>query len=92
MFDMHKTCPQCGLLFESATGEVVGGVAVNTIATCTLIVALAVALIFAPETPVIYPIAGLIGFGVLFPIAFYRSSRGMWASFLYITGSNSERD
>ena len=36
--------------------------------------------------------AGLIAFGTLFPVAFYRSSRGMWASFLYVTGSNTERD
>lgn len=91
-FNMRRTCPQCGLLFESATGEVVGGMAINTIATCTLIVSMAVAFMFVPDTPVIYPIAGLVVFGTLFPVAFYRSSRGMWASFLYITGSNVERD
>jgi uncharacterized protein (DUF983 family) len=91
-FDMRLTCPECGLRFESATGEVVGGMAVNTIATCTLIVAMAVAFMLVPETPVIYPIAGLIAFGTLFPVAFYRSARGMWASFLYVTGSNAERD
>ena len=27
---------------------------------------------------------------ILFPIAFYRSSRGIWAGFLYITGDNNE--
>ena len=31
-------------------------------------------------------------FAILFPIAFYRSSRGIWAGFLYITGDNQERD
>ena len=37
-------------------------------------------------------ITEIIIFTVLFPIAFYRSSRGLWASFLYLTGDNTERD
>ena len=53
---------------------------------------LTVALIFVPGVPIIYPIGGLVLFGVVFPIAFYRSSRGLWASFLFLTGNHLEKD
>ena len=37
-------------------------------------------------------IVTLVLVGVAFPIVFYRSSRGLWASLLFLTGSNTESD
>ena len=45
-----------------------------------------------PAVPLGPLLIGLALFAILFPIAFYRSSRGLWAGFLYITGDNQERD
>ena len=39
-----------------------------------------------PAVPLAPLLIGLALFAIVFPIAFYRSSRGMWASFLYMTG------
>ena len=36
--------------------------------------------------------AAMTLFLTLFPIAFYRTSRGLWASILYLTGGNIEAD
>lgn len=91
-FRMRRACLLCGLPFESATGENVGGMGVNTIATCTLVVSLAVAFLFIRGVPLMYPILGLVLVGFVFPILFYRSSRGIWVSFLYLTGNHTERD
>jgi len=45
-----------------------------------------------PSVPLGPLLIGLALFAILFPIAFYRSSRGIWAAFLYLTGDNQERD
>jgi uncharacterized protein (DUF983 family) len=91
-FTMRRACPVCGLLFEEASGEATGGMAINIVAT--LFIVIASALIFGPMTSIpLLPV--LLGLGlvtILFPIAFYRSSRGLWVAFLYLTGGNQEPD
>jgi uncharacterized protein (DUF983 family) len=90
-FKMYHACPVCGLEFERASGEITGGMGVNTVATCLLEVSLAIAFVFTPW-PIEWEIVVLVAAGIAFPIAFYRSSRGLWASFLYLTGNNTESD
>jgi len=51
-FKTYHACPVCALEFERASGEITGGMGINT----------------------------------------YRSSRGLWASLRYLTGSNTESD
>jgi uncharacterized membrane protein len=91
-FTMNRSCPACGLLFEKASGEVTGGMGINTVVT--LLVVIVCSLIFGlnPAVPLVPLLLGLAAFAIIFPIAFYRSSRGIWAGFLYITGDNQERD
>jgi uncharacterized protein (DUF983 family) len=91
-FTMNKVCPHCGLHFEKASGEITGGMAVNTVATLALITLGSLVFGLNPAVPIAPLLIGLALFAILFPIAFYRSSRGLWASFLYITGDNTERD
>ncbi len=89
---MNKVCPNCGLRFEKATGEITGGMGVNTVATLALITLGSLVFGLNPAVPLGPLLLGLALFAILFPIAFYRSSRGIWASLLYITGDNNERD
>ncbi len=89
---MYHACPVCGLEFERASGEITGGMGINTVATCILEVSGAIAFVVGPPVPIEVQIAALVALGTLFPIAFYRSSRGLWASFLYMTGNNTETD
>lgn len=91
-FAMNKACPNCGLLFEKASGEITGGMAVNTVATLAVITLGSLVFGMNPAVPLAPLLIGLALFAILFPIVFYRSSRGLWASFLYMTGDNAERD
>lgn len=90
-FKMYHACPVCGLEFERASGEITGGMGINTVLTCIIEVSLAIAFVFAP-LPILWEIIALVGIGIAFPVAFYRSARGLWASLLYLTGSNTESD
>ena len=91
-FTMHPNCPVCGLRFEKASGEITGGMAINTVVTLAVIVVCSLIFGLNPAVPLLPLLIGLGLFAILFPILFYRSSRGMWASFLYLTGDNTEGD
>ncbi len=91
-FDMNTTCPVCGLLFEKASGEMTGGMVINLVVT--EVTAVVVGAYFALFTDVpLLPLLLVLGFfTIVFPIVFYRYSRGIWAAFLYVTGDNEEGD
>lgn len=91
-FTMNTACPNCGLPFEKATGEITGGMGINTVATLAVITVLSLVFGLNPSVPLAPLLLGLALFAIVFPILFYRSSRGLWASFLYMTGDNTERD
>jgi len=91
-FKMYHACPVCALEFERASGEQTGGMGINVTLTCIVETAVAVALFNAPDLPTAFDVLALLAVGIVFPIAFYRSSRGLWAGFLYITGNNTESD
>jgi hypothetical protein len=88
---MNRTCPNCGLEFERASGEITGGMGINVVVTLLVIIAGSL-FALSPTTPLLPLLTGLFMFAVIFPIAFYRSSRGLWASLLYLTGDNREPD
>jgi hypothetical protein len=87
---MRHSCPMCGLPFERAEREVTGGMGINTVATLAVITVCALVFGLNPSVPLLPLLAGLVLFAILFPILFYRSSRGLWASLLYLTGDNIE--
>ncbi|HWQ13380.1 MAG TPA: DUF983 domain-containing protein [Roseiflexaceae bacterium] len=90
-FHMRRACPVCGMPFERASGEITGGMGVNIVATLALVIVAAAAIGFSsvPLLPAFLVMGALV---VLFPIAFYPSSRGLWVGVLYLTGDNAERD
>jgi uncharacterized protein (DUF983 family) len=91
-FTMRRECPICGLEFEKAAGEITGGMGINTVVTLLVITVGALVFGLNPGIPLPPLLGGLALFAILFPILFYRSSRGMWASVLYLTGDNAESD
>lgn len=91
-FQMHTVCPVCGLRFERSSGEITGGMGFNIAFTLLVVIAGALWGGLNPAVPLLPLLLGLGLFALLFPIAFYRSSRGMWAGVLYVTGDNDEPD
>lgn len=89
LFRMNVRCPACGMIFERDSGEVTGGVAINTLATATLAVVCA-GVTFFYDVPLVLELLGLSAFTVLFPLLFYRHARGLWTSIIYLTGSMFE--
>lgn len=89
---MLRACPVCGLPFEGRSGEVTGGMAINLVLTETVVVLAGGGLALFTAYPLLPILAGLTLFAILFPIAFYRPSRGLWAGVLYLTGDNVEQD
>ncbi|MEN9934618.1 MAG: hypothetical protein RLZZ387_1197 [Chloroflexota bacterium] len=90
-FKMRPACPECGLLFERASGEITGGMGFNIVATLFVII-VAAAFIGFSGVPLLpsFLVMGL--FAIIFPIVFYPSSRGLWVGILYLTGDNEELD
>ncbi len=87
LFTMNVRCPVCGVIFERDAGEVTGGIAINTMVTCTLVVLAAAYLALFTDIPAL-PLIGLLALlTVGFSLLFYRHARGLWASILYLTGS-----
>jgi len=91
-FTMNRVCPNCGLPFEQATGEITGGMGINIVVTLAIIIVCALVFGLNPAVSLAPLLIGLALFAILFPIAFYRSARGLWAGFLYMTGGNQEYD
>ena len=87
---MNPACPNCGLLFEKASGEITGGMGINIVVTLVIIIICALVFGLNPAVPLSPLLIVMALFAILFPIVFYRSSRGLWAGFLYITGDNTE--
>jgi uncharacterized protein (DUF983 family) len=88
-FRMNVRCPACGVIFERDSGEITGGIAINSLVTSTLAVVLAAYLAFS-GMPVLLELGGLTLFVIAFALLFYRHARGLWTSILYLTGDMFE--
>lgn len=91
-FTMWPVCPVCGLRFERSSGEITGGMGINAFVSETVVFIVGAALGWFTALPLLPLLGGMVLFAIVFPIAFYRPSRGLWASILYLTGDNDEPD
>ena len=77
-FTLHKTCPGCGLKFERGEGFFLGSMSINygvTIVVCLMsILVLGLTGFIASD----WAIGMAVASSLLFPVAFYRSSRSWW--------------
>ncbi|HET9224809.1 MAG TPA: DUF983 domain-containing protein [Roseiflexaceae bacterium] len=92
LFRMRRECPICGLQFERAVGEVTGGMAINFVVTGLVITIGSLYFGLFSRAPLSTILLSFGAFAIIFPIVFYPISRGLWASFLYLTAANDERD
>jgi uncharacterized protein (DUF983 family) len=91
-FGMRRQCPVCGLPFERAACEVTGAMMVNFVVTGVVVMIGSLYFGLFSSAPLGQVLIGLGLFAVVFPIVFYRCSRGLWVSILYLTAANAERD
>lgn len=80
------------MAFERSSGEITGGMGINTIVTLLIVVCGGVFVGVSPSLPLVPSVSILLLVAIIFPIAFYPISRGLWASILYLTGDNEEPD
>jgi len=85
-FTMHETCPVCGVRFEKRSGESVGGVMINLVVVELLFVVGFFGVDALTDIPPMNQLPFWLPFAILFPIVFYRSSRGLWVSTTYLNG------
>jgi uncharacterized protein (DUF983 family) len=88
LFKMNVRCPACAVIFERDSGEITGGMAINTLLTSTIACLFAGIAFFAKITALAFALG--LCFTILFPIIFYRHARGLWTGILYLTGSMFE--
>lgn len=89
-FQMNVRCPVCGVIFERDGGEVTGGMAINSLVTCTIVfIGSGLAAIFT-DVPLLPLFLGIGVFSLTFSVWFYRYARGLWVGIIYLTGSMFE--
>ncbi len=87
MFKMNKTCPHCSVRFERFQGEELGGMTISIVVTTTIfMVGYFLAEVYTEWHTGIH-LGIWVPFALLFPVLFYRYSRALWVTFLYLTGS-----
>ncbi len=87
LFKMHQRCPHCGVIFERDPGEVTGGMAITLVLVSTIAVVTGSLLAVLTTISPFLLIGALSLFTIVAGLLFYRHARGLWVSFLYLSGS-----
>jgi uncharacterized protein (DUF983 family) len=90
LFDMHDRCPNCGVVFERDAGEVTGAIAIALTVLLTFIGVAGGVLALLTEIHAAVLIFGLAIMTTIIGVMFYRHARGLWVSFLYLSGAMFE--
>lgn len=87
LFNMDKTCPNCGARYERLDGESIGGTLVNLVVAEVLSMGgyIITQLLFAP--PLAFQLTFWVSFNIVFVLLFYRHARGIWVGVAYLSGS-----
>ena len=91
-FTVREACVVCGLPFESASGEVTGGMGISISLTLLIVIVAAGIGGFNESIPLPLFFAVMGAITILFPIVFYKPSRALWIGFLYAMGDHTEGD
>ena len=84
LFRMRPECPTCGLEFEREPGYFLGAIYINYAATVICMLAGFFALDYFVNLSLTYQIIVWSGFGVVFPMLFYRYSKSLWLCLDYL--------
>lgn len=88
-FTLNVRCPNCGVIYERAAGELSGGMAINTVVTLSIAISGAFLALFT-SIDIGALIGILVALVIVFPIWFYPYARALWIGLLYLTGSIRE--
>ncbi len=79
---MNDRCPQCGLYFEREEGYWTGAVAINTVFTELVFIAVTATFVIWtwPDVPMVPILAGAIALNIVFPLFFYPISKTLWVA------------
>lgn len=83
-FTMHERCAVCGLRFEREQGYFMGAMYINYGVTVVLALLGSFALEVWSQPSLTQQLVLWIVFGTVFPVLFFRHSRGLWLGFDYI--------
>ena len=83
-FAMHERCAVCHLRFEREQGYFLGAIYLNYGVTVVLALIGSFALEYWSRPSLTQQLVLWIGFCSLFPLLFFRYSRGLWLAFDYI--------
>jgi ABC-2 type transport system ATP-binding protein len=84
LFRMRPECLTCGLKFEREPGYFLGAIYINYAATVICMLAGFFALDYFVNLSLTYQIIVWSGFGVVFPMLFYRYSKSLWLCLDYL--------
>jgi uncharacterized protein (DUF983 family) len=83
-FKMYERCPVCGFYYEREEGYFTGAMAINLVISELLLAALAIPLALQPWMSLMLLVVIGATLAILFPILFYRHSKGLWMSIDHI--------
>jgi hypothetical protein len=81
---MYDRCARCHLRFEREQGYFLGAMYINYGVTVILALIGYFALELWRPMSLTWQLALWVSFGILFPLVFFRHSRGLWLAFDYI--------
>lgn len=82
-FRMHERCGRCGVAFAREHGQWVGSLDINTLLTALVLMA---GVGFGPLWPLKTSLIVWCSAAVIFPIATFRFSRGLWTAIVHLSG------
>src|SRR4026208_980240 len=83
-FAIHERCAVCGLRFEREQGYFLGAMYINYGVTAGLALLGSFALEYWTQPSLTQQLVLWAGFCTVFPVLFFRHSRGLWLGFDYI--------
>jgi ABC-type Na+ transport system ATPase subunit NatA/uncharacterized protein (DUF983 family) len=84
LFRMLLECPTCGLRFEREPGYFLGAIYINYAATVVCMLVGFFLLDYLVQLSLTYQIIIWCGFGIVFPLLFYRYSKSLWLCFDFL--------
>lgn len=84
LFRMLPECPTCGLRFEREPGYFLGAIYINYAATVVCMLVGFFLLDYFVQLSLTSQIIIWCGFGIVFPILFYRYSKSLWLCFDFL--------
>lgn len=85
LFQIEERCPVCGVCFERAEGESIGGTMLNLSIAEVLTVSGLIVTEGVLHAPLAFELIFWVSFNILFVVLFYRHARAIWVAVNYLT-------